>query len=380
MTERIEKTETAKRRRNPALDIIRICAFTFVVSVHFFLKCGYYDTPLSGMGMCLATFLRAFFMICVPLFMLLTGYLTADRTPCKAYYCKLVDTLGVYLLASLCCTACKLYAGIEEFWLYHIVSSVLDYSAAPYAWYVEMYIGLFLLCPFLNAGYQALGSKREKRKLLAVLVILAALPQVVNIYRPWLSWFRAPGSSDNYFQFLPDYWTGLYPILYYFLGSYMREYGFPLSPLHSLLLGIALTIFQGFFNIWRSYGATFRWGSWQDYGSAFVMAQAVLFFGMILNLDLTRLPEKVCRLLARISGLCFGAYLVSYIFDAIFYRKLNAAIAYVPHRFPYFVVGVPLICVCSLALSFLINRLYALLKRGSLLLWRRARSKRLQHR
>lgn len=75
--------QTSKTRagRDPALDIIRICAFLFVVSVHFFLKCGYYDVCVSGRAMYLATFLRQFLMICVPLFMMLTGYLTGDRKP-----------------------------------------------------------------------------------------------------------------------------------------------------------------------------------------------------------------------------------------------------------------------------------------------------------
>lgn len=163
-------------------------------------------------------------------------------------------------------------------------------------------------------------------------------------------------------------------MLYYFLGSYMREYGFPLSSRTSLLLGIVLMIFQGCFNIWRSYGVDFLWGSWQDYGSLFVLAQAVLFFGMILKLDLTWLPEKLCRFLSKLSGLCFGVYLVSYIFDGIFYSWLNTTVAYLPHRFSYFVVGVPLILIGSFILSYIINQLYALIKAGILLLSGKVRS------
>lgn len=369
--------QTSKTRagRDPALDIIRICAFLFVVSVHFFLKCGYYDVCVSGRAMYLATFLRQFLMICVPLFMMLTGYLTGDRKPCRNYYRKLVDTLGVYILASLCCTAYKLYTGYETFWSYRLVNDITSYAAAPYSWYVEMYIGLFLLCPFLNAGWKALEGKRGKQQLLVVLLILTAVPRAVNVFRPWLSWFRAPASSDDYLQLLPDYWVGLYPFLYYFLGCYIREYGLAVRPCKALILSVAMAVFQGFFNIWRSMGNPFIWGAWQSHGSLFVVIQTVLFFGLILNLNLSKLPSWLCKVLSRLSGLCFGAYLVSYIFDDIFYTRLNAAIDYVPYRFPWFFVSVPLIFISSLALSFLVNQCYMLLKKGTVVVWMLTRGK-----
>lgn len=358
--------KTMHTKRNPALDIIRIFALLFVISVHFFLNCGYYDVAMQGAGMYLATFLRSFLMVCVPLFLLLTGYLTADRTATWAYYRKLVDTLGVYILASLCCVAYKLYSGSESFRFYRLVNDIMSYCAAPYGWYVEMYIGLFLMCPFLNAGYQALESKKKKQCFLAVLLLLTALPGAINVYRPWLSWFRNPGSSEDYLQILPDYWTRLYPFLYYFIGSYIREYGVAILPRKALLASIALMLFQGFYNIWRCYGNSFVWGPWQDHGSLFVVVQSVLFFVMILNLDLSRLSERVRKNLSLLSGLCFGAYLVSYIFDNFFSTRLNAAISYVPYRFPYFFIEVPLVFFGSLALSFLINGCYGFVKKGVL--------------
>lgn len=323
----------------------------------------------------LATCLRQFFMICVPLFMMLTGYLTGGSTPCRSYYRKLVDTLGVYVLASLCCAAWDMYRGYESIRLYQLLNRIARYKAAPYAWYVEMYIGLFLLSPFLNAGYQALGEKRKKQWLLGVLLLLTALPGVVNVYVPKLSWVMGPRSSTNYLKILPDYWTRLYPFTYYFLGSYIREYGIPISSPKALVLSVAVALFQGFYNIWRSWGDCFLWGDWQEYGSALVVAQTVLFFVMVKNLDLSRLGQLPRRILCRLSGLCFGAYLVSYIFDDWFYARLNAAIDYIPHRFPWFPVALLVVASGSLALSFLINLCYRMLKKGTLALWAGVRSK-----
>ena len=68
-----------KRVRDPKLDIIRIFALICVVGVHFFLNCGFYDVPIVGKRMYVASVVRAFFITCVPLFLMLTGYLVNKK-------------------------------------------------------------------------------------------------------------------------------------------------------------------------------------------------------------------------------------------------------------------------------------------------------------
>ena len=92
------------QQRLPALDIIRIFALFCVVSIHFFLYSGFYEIPVSGVRMYVATVMRSFFRICVPLFLLLSGYLMGSKRPTKSYYGKLPRIIGEYLLASVCCT------------------------------------------------------------------------------------------------------------------------------------------------------------------------------------------------------------------------------------------------------------------------------------
>lgn len=64
--------------RDLGLDITRIIAFASVPSVHFFLNSGFYDTPVLGEKMYIMVIFRTLFMICVPLFMLLSGYLMSE--------------------------------------------------------------------------------------------------------------------------------------------------------------------------------------------------------------------------------------------------------------------------------------------------------------
>lgn len=68
------------KKRDIGLDLTRIVAFVSVVSIHFFLNSGYYDAPVVGKRMYIMTLGRTFFGICVPLFMLLSGYLMINKS------------------------------------------------------------------------------------------------------------------------------------------------------------------------------------------------------------------------------------------------------------------------------------------------------------
>ena len=88
-------------KRNPAMDFIRCFAFFSVVSVHFFLNNGFYSQELIGKRMYLMTCMRHFFMVCVPLFLVLTGYLMRKKQLSKKYYLKGTKTISIYILACL---------------------------------------------------------------------------------------------------------------------------------------------------------------------------------------------------------------------------------------------------------------------------------------
>ena len=347
-------------QRKPAMDIIRCFALLFVVSVHFFLHNGFYDRIVDGPRMYIMTAMRAFFMICVPLFIVLSGYLTSSKTLTRNYYRKIGYTIAIYVLASLCCVGYKVFFCKETFTLLQFIRGFFNFSNAPYAWYVELYLGLFLLTPLLNTLYNNLKSKKEKQVLLATFLLLTSLPHAVNIIVPESGWFANPASSRDYFKLLPTYWTCLYPITYYFIGCYLREFGLHLSTRKNLLLSALLFLLNGALNCWYSHGSIFIKGPWQENGSALIVVQTVLFFCLFDNLDYTKFSATASAFLKRISGLCFGAYLLSWIFDDLFYQVLNSRVTVMPLRLNFFPLIVPLIYVCSLATSFLINKLYDL--------------------
>lgn len=333
--------------RKTSLDMVRIVACYLVCSVHFFLNTTYYqyavDTPL----MYFYTVIRNGCMVCVPLFLVLTGYLMNGKKASLGYYWGLEKTLLTYLLASV---VCMLYKKYIINWTVH-ANDILSFTGAPYSWYVEMYIGLFLLIPFLNLIWNGMTTKTQKRGLLLTMLFLTALPSVVNIFNFDLpGWWSFPSSSDAYVKILPAWWTAFYPVTYYFAGAYLREFPARLKKRDYFFL-LLLSVFAfGVFNVYRSYGSVLVWGAWQGWGALPILITTVLVFRFIEQFDMNRLPNGLRWLLAKISDLCLGAYLLSWIPDNNIYKWLNALIPDVPEKMKYFFV-IPLV-VFSVATVF----------------------------
>ncbi len=323
------------------------------------MNSGFYEVPIIGTRLYFMTVARCFFMICVPLFLVLTGFLMCNKKLEKGYYGKITKTLFVYALASILCVLFKKYFLHQEWSVKDMIGGTLNFTGANYSWYIEMYIGLFLLIPFLNGAYHSLESKKHKLILIGTMLFLTALPSVLNIFVfDSFAFWITPITKWQYTKIVPSFFTILYPVTYYFLGCFIREF----KPCPNRLLNLALILICAFafgsFNFYRSRGSVFVSGIWQEYGALPNVIMTVLVFLFLLNLPSERLPSPFKTVLSFISDLTLGGYLLSYIFDQYFYAKLNARVEVVTDRIIYFVPMVAVVSICSLLLSLAVNLLY----------------------
>lgn len=199
------------KNRDSRLDLIRTVAIISVISVHFLFYCGYYETILSGKRMFVMTFMRTIFLNCVPLFIMLTGYLNSKKELTRSYYYGGLKILRTYLLACGCCLLFKIFYLNEELTFLEIVISIFNFSAAPYAWYVNMYISLFLLIPFLNVLYNGLETRYMKKILIGTFFVVTVLPSVnikYNILPDW--WMSADENISNYLFLSGSIFAGIW--------------------------------------------------------------------------------------------------------------------------------------------------------------------------
>lgn len=351
-------------KRNPAADLIRILAFFLVVSVHFFLNNGFYSQIVVGKRMFIMTLMRSFFIICVPLFITLSGYLLNRKKLEKNYYKRISKIIITYILASLLCVLYSIVFLKQDLTIKNIILNIFNFSAARYSWYIEMYLGLFLLIPFLNIVYNALPSQKSKIWLILTFVILTSLPSVLNIYNlTSFDWLALPSSSTTMNKILPSWWQEIYPITYYYIGCYLSEYGLKIRKSLNLLLIALSTIISGTFCYWRSYKTKFIWGSWCGYQSLFNVVLTILVFAFIINTNFDKMPSGLAKFFQKISGLCLAGYLVSWIFDKALYPTLLEKVPDVHERLEYYVVIVPMVFVLSLLASYLLSKIQLIIEK-----------------
>ena len=347
--------------RNPSLDVIRCVALLLIHVAHFFDGIGFYDRLVCGSWMYLGTIIRCASMTCVPLFLLLSGYLLNRKMPSKTHYKGLLKTLLLYLLVSGTYIFYRwiraLVIGDEVFVLTDRLLRILSFSNTGYEWYVEMYIGLFLIIPYLNLIYHNLDSKESKKTLVFTFFFITSLPYMTNIFRfdSW-QWWLHPTSNSNYQQILPDFWVQAFPITFYFVGAYLSEFPLKLKLSKCIPALIGTILIYGTFCFYRSYNEQYVDGSWSWSYAPVVLIIAVLTFHFFSSLDYRRLHPKVLKLFSGISTLSLGAYLVSRIYDEIVYGIMVRYVPVFHHRLLLLPAAVLIVGICSLMTAALLNR------------------------
>jgi len=347
------------KKRDARLDVVRIFALLCVIGVHFFLNSGFYSETVVGKEMHIMCIFRSFFMICVPLFIMLTGYLSSSKELSKKYYKGITRTLVIYLICSI---IYSLFAKIhlkQEMNIRIFIENLLSYSGTSYSWYIEMYIGLFLIIPFLNIILNNLKNKKEFKLLLIILFFSIGLPNIINIFKfDSLEWWKEPILSNNYIKILPSWWVSTYPIFYYFLGAYLKKYPIKISTTTNLIILIITVIIDGTFNFYRSNKAVFVGNIWNEYYSASTMLIAFLTFNLLLKIKIKSDNSVRNKILKTLSNACLGGYLLSCIFDNIVYTKLSALIPVIKDRFIYAPIAILLVFLGSIISSIMINFIY----------------------
>lgn len=353
-----------KSGRDIGLDITRIIAFLCVPCVHFFANSDYYSMPTEGGTMYLMTVLRGFFMVCVPLFIILSGYLmiskriSMDKKGIMSFYTKLSKVLITYLLASVILMAFQIFYQDVEFSLKTILFGLLKYDF--YAWYINMYIGLYLLIPFLNAMWRGIGedNKSGHAVLVGVLIVLTILPSVVNVYDFFTPGaLMHPNTSTTQNAIVPDWWNNIYPITYYFIGAYLRSHvDSKKFTTWKLCVAFVLSgVLFGLYNIWRCNHILFIWGNWSYWNSYQCVIMAVLAFMIINSVKYPRLSSRAEKVIGLISGLTLGAYLVSWMPDQIVHNELISRFPDMKSRLMAMPAAVCFTVVISMIVSLIIH-------------------------
>lgn len=296
----------ADKKRLTGPDIVRCIAIILVLTIHSINYSGQINCDLGSLKWGVYAFFYFLSKVCIPLFLLLTGYFQSGRTLSRKHYISIIPVLVSYFVILIPTLLINHRGeGILRRILY-----LFDFEAG-YSWYVEMYLCLFALIPFLNILYHAL-SKRQKQLLIGILVVLTVLP-------PMTKSFMAAGSPLSP---IPDFLESMYVITYYYIGTYIAEYQPRPKPWLCMSAAAVMLLAETalYFTVAQSAD---RWRYTYSYAS---LPHA--FIGLCIFLAFYRkeaIKSRPVGWLVREISLCsFEMYLLSCPIDYLVYRFLPA--------------------------------------------------------
>jgi len=330
-----------KTERKLGLDIIRAFAICAIMLVHMLGYSGRTDINLQSPIWIVYVFIRFVSTMGVPLFLLLTGFLQTSRNPDKKHYTSILPILISYFAISVInfIVDNAVLGGNLDF--NKFLTQLFDFEYG-YGWYVEMYIGLFLLIPFLNILYRNI-DKKQKLVLIGSLAFSTFLPSALQNY-------IINGST---FEVLPDFFMNLYPIALYFIGSYVAEYrSSPNKFLCSAVL--LLTIIIEVLLCYYYSKDTYAYWLFNNNASLPHVICAVCFFLIFWNIN--KIPF-ISASIKWISKCSFEMYLVSYITDKFCYTKFTYPI------WQIFIIDFFMTFTCALIIRFVTVPLSNIIKK-----------------
>ena len=316
------------------IDLVKILACFLVVSVHFFLYSGFYSEPITTEFGQVAIYFRWIAYCCVPLFMITTGYLMKNKTLSKGYYLGLLRVCILYLIISVICFFFDMhfypnkYDAQSGYTVWQFIKGIFMFTDAQYAWYVEYYICIFLLLPFINAAFNGLKTRNQKLAMVITVTALSVFSQSLYL-----------GTQQNdQIRLIPGYFVRCYPIAYYLIGAFIREYPpkrtlankiYFLSAYIISLVWLSTSTFQHSLTNTENNNIMLSW-HYNDYGSWPVAVCSAALFLMLF--DITSTNKAVCRITKTVSEATFACYLISYMFDTRYYLSFVGKYSTVAER------------------------------------------------
>lgn len=324
------------------LDIIRIFAMFSVIALHYFLHSGYYDIAVSDPSTLLHTSFRSLFYECVPLFLILTGYLKRNAKFEGRHFVKLVPILLNSLLVSIITIVFKILYLHEKWPFLTWAKSVWTFNQPSYGWYANMYLALAVFMPLINGGYQSLKTKKQKLAAVITVACITTLPDALNRIRLPEAWGSTLSVPFGYFG-------SMWPMAYYLIGCYIAEFR-PHPPRILTALGAGLGCFLLALANHLTRDGNFYTGYNIENGDLPNIIIATLLFLTFYNINV---KNRVVRwFAAKISALSLTCYLMSYIIDVLFYEHFRPQFTgEYKSVFPFFWKIVPLDFLLSVLVS-----------------------------
>ena len=168
---------------------------------------------MGGVNYCILTFIRSLTISSVDVFVLITGYFLC--TSYKRTIRKPLDLLIQVSLFSVTIYLSLILLGAESFSIKGLLGNIV-----PDDWFISLYVVLYLISPYINAGFCTMTKKDWKVFLIIIVSLFSISPTLLGITESFgvrltaLSTIGIGGNAAGY--------TLINFITLYCIGAYIR--------------------------------------------------------------------------------------------------------------------------------------------------------------
>ncbi len=285
-----------QKKRDANLDLLRIVSMLLIFFLHSIDHSGVLEqSEVSSSAMYFyVRFTYALCQVCVNCYVLLSGYYLVHS---KFRLQKLVALWMETAFYSFVLKLLFMVTGQEPISVVSLVSCFFPIITGRY-WFITIYVGMYLLSPFLNKLIHAMNRK-EHTMLNICLFILFSLWSSLH---PSIAGMNSGGG-----------WGLAWFVVLYFVAAWFRLY---YTPKHKpvILLGIFLLIpllmaaGQVAANIAGIGILQSIISNWFRYDSAPVYLMTIALFAAFLNIQIHR--DRVSKVICSVAPLTLGVYLI----------------------------------------------------------------------
>lgn len=274
------------RSHNYAIDVLRIIAMLMIIAHHFVIH-GNPEVENDWTSVLVLGGKTG-----VNIFVLITGYY-ASRKINKSRLLGLVTKTTVYSIVLTVSAMMCVGGGISK---KNLLKAVFPIVFGGNYWFITTYLELALMIPFLLIIIDNISKEQYKRILCFSLIAFCIIPTVLNQF-----------IQTNDFGYSTVVWF----VFIFFIGQYIRLYGFPFMekrPILALLSCIMCLIFHGASAVLQRHGLgkEFKWIAEYQLNALLPLLIAVLVFLLIKRVSIHNRFGECIKL---IGSSMIGVYL-----------------------------------------------------------------------
>jgi len=292
----MEMRNKVKKSRNPNFDILRSLAMLSVVMVHYIKAIGSglcFDLTTSAgtFNYIASMILFIMFMTAVPCFVMISGYFMINKTEFKIR--RFESTwLKSFFVVALIYIYIYVFHGHNAQLLKDVASiPIMGFKHSVSLWFVDYYLGLVLVSPFLAMCVQQL-TKRQYQLLLVVLLFLS---------------FTIFGKFGTAFGDVNKGYSLQYFVFMFLLGGYIRLYN-PFADERKDIIYFSIFIFLQLL-VQLIHALSHGFGSYNQVNIVYSGLEIFISFFVFLWFKNHKFTSKLWKPLIVVAPYTFAVYL-----------------------------------------------------------------------